>query len=205
VTALSLVFGVLGGVASGKSEVARLLAGPEGLVIDADRLARQELESPASIARLVERYGASILDAQGAPDRQALAAQAFADEPERHWIEDWIHPAVRVRMARELSEARDRGVPRIVLDVPLLLENDAQHRLVAACDVLVFVEASFELREHRARHSRGWPPGELARREAAQLPLPVKRARADHVVANNGDREALAAAVQRVLQAHGLA
>jgi dephospho-CoA kinase len=205
VPARSLVFAVLGGIASGKSEVARLLAGTDGLVLDADRLAAAELGSPAGRERLVERYGAGILGPDGAPDRQAVAARVFSDPAERRWLEGWIHPAVRVRMARELSEARARGVPRIVLDVPLLLENDAEHGLVAACDALVFVEASAEVRARRAAQARGWPPGELARREAAQLPLRDKRARAHHVVRNQGDLRALADEVRRVLAAHGLA
>jgi len=205
VPARSLVFAVLGGIASGKSEVARLLAGPDGRVLDADRLAAEVLGSPDGRARLVERFGPGILGPGGAPDRAALAARVFSDPGERRWLEGWIHPAVRVRMTQELAQARACGVPRIVLDVPLLLENDAEHGLVATCDALVFVEASQEVRERRAQQARGWPPGELARREAAQMPLRDKRARAHHVVRNEGDLQALAAEVRRVLAAHGLA
>jgi len=198
------VFGLLGGIAAGKSLVAALLAGPGGLVLDADRMAHEELESPAGRQRLVERYGSSVLTPAGAIDREFLARHAFSKAGERRWLEGWIHPAVRVRIGAQLSAARDRGVACVVLDVPLLLENDAQHHLVAACNALVFVDASAEVREHRARQSRGWPPGELARREAAQLDLDEKRARADHVVTNEGPREALDEVVRRIRAAHGL-
>ena len=198
------VFGVLGGIASGKSLVAQLLAGPDGLVLDADRMAHEELESAAGRERLVERYGSSALTPGGAVDRASLARRAFADAEERRWLEGWIHPAVRVRIGAQLRAARDRGVACVVLDVPLLLENDAQHHLVAACDALVFVDASVEVRERRSRQSRSWPPGELARREAAQLDLDEKRARADHVVMNEGPREALDEVVHRIRAAHGL-
>ena len=201
----SITFGVLGGIASGKSLAARLLAGPDGLVLDADRFAREELESPAGRARVLERHGPSALTSAGEVDREALARRAFGDEVERRWLEGWIHPAVRVRIESELSAARARGVACIVLDVPLLLENDAQHHLVAACDALVFVDASREARERRARQSRGWQPGELERREAAQLDLDEKRARADHVLKNEGPREALEEEVRRIRAAHGLA
>ncbi len=198
------VFGVLGGIASGKSLVAGLLAGPDGLVLDADATAHEELESPAGRERLVERYGSSALTPGGSVDRAALARRAFCDAKERHWLEGWIHPAVRVRIDAQLRAARDRGVACVALDVPLLLENDAQHHLVAACDALVFVDASAEVRERRSRQSRGWPPGELARREAAQLDLDEKRARADHIVTNEGPREALDEVVRRIRAAHGL-
>jgi dephospho-CoA kinase len=200
----SIVFGVLGGIASGKSLAASLLAGPHGLVLDADRMAREELESPEGRRRLVERYGPAALAPDGSVEREALARRAFGDESERRWLEGWIHPAVRVRIGAELRAARARGVACIVLDVPLLLENDAEHHLVAACDALVFVDASQEARERRARQTRGWSPGELARREAAQLPLDEKRARADHVLTNEGPREALEEEVRRIRAAHGL-
>ncbi len=201
----SFVFGVIGGIAAGKSEVARLLAGPGGLVLDADRLAREELESPAGRERLLGRYGPGILGPDGRPDRAALSERLFGDPGERRWVEGWIHPAVGVRMDRELAEAQSQGRARIVLDIPLLLESEAARPLSEACDALVFVEASSEVREARVRRSRGWPLGELARREAAQLDLERKRARADHVIENQGDLASLAAAVRRVLVAHGLA
>lgn len=198
------MLGVLGGIASGKSLAARLLAGPDGVVLDADRFAREELESPAGLRKLLERYGPIALGPDGMPDREGLARRAFGDEAERQWLEGWIHPTVRVRIGSELSAARARGVACVVLDVPLLLEHEARHHLVAACDALVFVDASAEARERRARQSRGWPPGELARREAVQVPLDEKRARSDHVLKNEGQREALEAEVRRVRAALGL-
>jgi dephospho-CoA kinase len=201
----SIVLGVLGGIAAGKSLAAELLAGPDGVVLDADRFAREELDSPEGRRRLVERYGPTALAPDGSPDREALAQRAFGDPGERAWLEGWIHPAVRVRIGSELSAARARGVACIVLDVPLLFEHDARHHLVAACDALVFVDASAEARERRARQSRGWPAGEVARREAVQVALDEKRARADHVLTNEGPRAALEAQVRRVRAALGLA
>lgn len=197
----SLVLGVLGGIASGKSAVARALAGPAGVVIDADRLAREELESEDVVARLLEAYGPEVLDAEGRPRRDWLAARVFAAPEERRRLEGWIHGNVRARIQAALADAEARGVPRIVLDVPLLLENDALHHLVSRCDALVFVDSSLEDRERRAQARRGWPLGEVARREASQLPLDRKRARADHVIANDGTLEDLDRAVQRVLAA----
>jgi dephospho-CoA kinase len=102
------------------------------------------LDSPAGLAWLAEHLGPTAIGRDGHPDRAAIARLVF-DPPSgaerRAELERWIHPRVRDRIMERLSEARAAGVPRIVLDVPLLLENDAQHGLVGQCDALVFVEA----------------------------------------------------------------
>ena len=194
-----LVLAVLGGIASGKSRVARLLAGPQGVVVDADALAREALESPAVVERLLAAYGPEALDPAGRPRRDWLAERVFRDAAERKRLEGWIHAIVRARILSALDDAAARGVRRVVLDVPLLLENDDQHGLTARCDRLVFVDSSPEERDRRAREQRGWAPGEVARREAAQLPLEWKRSRADRVIANDGTLEDLKAAVDAFL------
>ena len=195
------VFGVLGGIASGQSAVARALAGDDGLVLDADRMAHAALGSEEGRRRLRERWGAAVFAPDGSPDRQRVAERVFGAPAELAWLEGWIHPAVRVRMHGELEAARAAGVPRVALDVPLLLEHDDRHGLVECCDALVFVDAPGELREERARRTRGWAAGELARREALQLPLETKRARAQHVIPNHGDLAELSAAVTSLLAA----
>ena len=191
----SRVLGVLGGISSGKSRVARGLAGPGGLVIDADRLAHEELATPAGAAFVRERFGAEALGYDGLPSREALARLVFSDAEARRSLEGWIHPRVRARIMERLGDARAAGVRTIVLDVPLLLENDAHHGLARACDHLVLVDADETIRGERARRTRGWAPDEVARREFAQLPLAEKRRRADHVLTNNGTLEELDAAI----------
>lgn len=197
----SLVLGVLGGISSGKSTVARLLAGPQGVVISADELAREALDSPAVLARVRERFGPAAIGPDGHADRAVLARLVFESERAglRAELESWTHPLVRARIVERLSAARAAGVPRIVLDVPLLLENDAQHGLARLCDVLVFVDVHAAERERRARRERGWKSGEVARREAAQLPLSEKKKRAHHVLSNNQGLSELEEAVARLL------
>jgi len=199
--ARSLILGVLGGIASGKSAVARLLAGPDGVVISADELAREALDSPAVLARVRARFGAGAIGPDGRAERAFLARAVFAPEGGaalRSELESWTHPLVRDRIRERLSAARASGVPRIVLDVPLLLENDAQHDLVRSCDALVFVDVRDDERERRARKERGWSLGEVARREAAQLPLAEKKRRAHHVIENNQGLAELERAVARL-------
>lgn len=197
------IFGVLGGIASGKSAVARLLAGPRGRVIDADALAREALASPSLSSRLSEHFGPACLGPDGQPDREALAHRVFSSEEDRRLLESWIHPLVRERILSGLAEARALGLERVALDVPLLLENDDHHHLVGLCDVLVFVDADDEQRDRRAVQTRGWSAGEVARREAAQMPLDRKRERADFVITNNATLEELEQAVDRILVATG--
>lgn len=200
----TVVLGVLGGIASGKSRVAQLLAGPAGRVIDADRLVDEVYRDPTFLAELLSEFGPSALTTDGTADRRELGRIAFAQPEKRRWLEARIHPAVRQRIAAELEAARDAGVPRIVLDVPLLLENDAAHGLVSRCDHLVFVDSTLAERENRAARNRGWPLGEVARRERAQLPLEEKRRRAHAIVANFDDADALAREVRRVERELGL-
>ena len=194
-----LCLGVMGGIASGKSTVGQLLAGPEGVILDADRLAREALESDAGRAFLRERFGPDSLGPDGKPDREALARKIFSEPEARADLEGWIHPRVRERIRAGLEGARTRGVRRVVLDVPLLLENNEQHGLADLCDFLIFVDSNPDERDARARERRGWSEGEVARREAAQLPLEEKRERAHFVIRNRGSLEDLDAAVRDVL------
>ncbi len=194
-----LVLGLAGGVASGKSAVARQLAGADGLVLAADAIAQEALDAPEVVAKVRERFGPEALDEAGRPDRAAIGAVVFADPDARKVLEGWIHPAVRARILAELEDAGRREIPVVVLDVPLLFENDAQHGLVARCDAILFVESPLAEREARATAYRGWSPGEVARREAAQLPLEQKRARCTHVVQNMGSLDELEREVARVL------
>ena len=199
---MTRVFGVLGGIASGKSAVARRLAGPDGLVLSADALAQEALDSEPVQELLVAEFGPEAIAADGRTDRPWLADLVFTTPHAREQLESWIHPLVRERISAELEQARQRRVPRVVLDVPLLLENEAEHRLTEECDVLVFVDVPLEERERRARENRGWSPGELERREALQLPLNHKKTRADVVLSNDGTLADLDAAVRQILNSH---
>ena len=199
----TLVLGVLGGIASGKSAAARLLAGPDGVVISADELAREALDSPAVLARVRERFGEQAVGPDGRADRGFIARIVFDPErgrAARSELEGWTHPLVRARIAERLSAARAAGVPRVVLDVPLLLENDAEHGLGQLCDVLVFVDSHADERERRAERERGWKRGELARREATQLPLSEKKKRAHHVLSNDHGLAELERAAARLIE-----
>lgn len=192
--ATPLVIGLMGGIAAGKSTVAAAFARRGLRHIDADQHARAATARPEVLAALVAAFGPSIRAADGTLDRPRLAALAFADAAARQRLEAITHPAIRAAILADLAAARAAG-QSVLLDAPLLLEGG----LIELCDVTVFVQASDATRERRAR-SRGWPAGELERRQAAQAPLAAKLAAADHVIDNDGTVDATEAQVDALLQ-----
>ncbi|MEZ5964960.1 MAG: dephospho-CoA kinase [Planctomycetota bacterium] len=192
----NIVIGLLGGVASGKSTVARMFAERGFVVLDADQEARQVTAEPGVVAAIVARFGAAVAPA-GLLDRAALAKIVFADATARADLEAIVHPAVRARLTERLDSALADG-HSVLLDVPLLLEGG----LIARCDTCVFVDASEPVRRARAR-ARGWDDAELARREAAQTDLSVKRARCPHRISTHGNFEDVRRQVDAVLERLG--
>lgn len=188
------IIGLMGGIGSGKSQVANVLRECGCIVADADELAKQSLETPAIREALQVRWGDDIFTAEGPIDRDAIAAIVFHDESERRWLESIIHPIVeQSRLA--IFEDAVAGTPALVIDAPLLLEAG----LVEGCDILLFVEAPENMRLERLQRTRGWDAGELKRREAAQMPLDEKRSMAHYVLRNDGEVEDLARSVEDYL------
>jgi dephospho-CoA kinase len=182
------VIGIVGGVASGKSLAAAALAGQGAVMIDADRLAHEELARDEVREALIERFGDGILSAEGAVDRARLGARVFADAEALAFLNRLVHPAVCRRIVERVEEAVTGGAPAVVIDAALLLENEA---IAECCTHIMFVDAPAEHRRRRAQAARGWDEAELVRREAAQMPLEAKRRAADAVVANDGESEDL--------------
>lgn len=191
-----LVVGLIGGIASGKSSVAREFERLGAARFDADRAAHEVLAGPDVRKLLVERWGREILDAEGSPDRAAIAARVFRPPPdgprELQFLESVTHPRVAERLAEALRQAATAGRRVAVLDVPKLVEA-GMHR---ACDHVVFVEAPVDVRRQRAL-ARGWSQTEFAAREAAQESLEEKRRLADGVIDNGGPPSATRAQVER--------
>ncbi len=188
-----LVVGLMGGVGSGKSTVARLFAEHGAVVLDADALAHAALRRPEVKEEIVAAFGDGALDPAGEIDRPALAAVVFSDASRKRTLEEIVHPRVRGDVERELARlAAADGPPRIVvLDVPLLLESP----LDRLCDTRAFVDTPREVREERVRTTRGWDADELARREKNQMPIERKKAAAEYMIENVGSLESTRARV----------
>lgn len=183
------VVGTLGGVGSGKSTAARLLAEQTGgIVVDADQLVSELFRDSQVLSELEQAVAERLRTENGGLDRAKLAQRIFADAKARLRVEAVLHPRVRTRIWSALdSWERERPGGLAVLDVPLLLE----HGLSAACDFLVFVEAPDDFRASRAMARHGWSREEWARREAVQAPVTAKRARADAILFNDAGLERL--------------
>lgn len=185
-----LRIGLTGGIGAGKSEAARRLAGHGAVVIDADQLAR-EVVAPGTdgLREVVEAFGSSVLDADGALDRAALAAAIFDDEPSRRRLEAIIHPRVRARTAALTEAAPPDAV--VVNDVPLLVEAG----LAATYHLVVVVEASESTRVGRLVRDRDMTEQQARSRIRSQADDALRRAAADVMLRNDGDRARLHAEV----------
>ena len=179
-----------GGVGSGKSTVGDLLAEHGAYRIDADVVAR-EVVAPGrpGLAQIAARFGADVLDPDGALDRSALASIVFADEAARADLDAITHPLVAER-SHELMAAAGPGAI-VVYEIPLLAESGR----VGEFDVVVVVETPADERVRRLR-SRGMDEAQARARISAQATDEQRRAIADEVVTNAGTRSELSDDVQ---------
>lgn len=191
-----IVIGLAGGVGAGKSTVGKALADLGCVVFDADAEAKRALDEPAVRGRLAEWWGRGVLGAGGRVDRAAVAKIVFGDADARRRLQSLTHPIVIERCDAALAAAAGAGARGFVIDAPLLYEAGLDNR----CDAVVFVDAPLEDRVRRVGSSRGWSRDELLRRESAQMPVEAKRARASHVLTNDGDAAALAEAARGLFE-----
>lgn len=189
-----IVAALTGNIASGKSEVAHILARLGATVIDADLLAREAVVSGTpALAAIVDRWGPRMVRKDGTLDRAALRHIVFSDAEEREALNAIMHPAVaRLRDVR-LAAARARGDRVVVVDIPLLFEAGLEGEF----DRIILVDAPEWVRLERLVHRRGLDPDEARRMMEAQMPSAGKRLRADIVIDNDSTMEALRAAVER--------
>jgi dephospho-CoA kinase len=188
--------GLVGGVASGKSLVAKLLVELRAACLDADRTGHAVLAEDAEVRdALRRRWGDDVFAADGSVDRAAVARHVFGDASdaaaEREFLEDLLHPRIRQRLEAEGQEMLRAGRPAVVLDAPLLLEAGWG----PMCDVVLMVDASRETRLARAR-GRGWTEAQFDQREAAQWPIVKKRGAADAIIHNDGSEDELRESVR---------
>jgi len=193
-----VVVGLTGGIGSGKSTVARLLAERGAQVVDADIVARVVV-APGGSAHdaVVERFGPAVVADDGSLDRPALAALVFGDEAARLDLNEIVHPAVHDEMLREVAAAEEADPDGIVvLDVPLLAEVGRERYPVAG--VLV-VDAPEEVAVARLVGERGLTEDDARARMAAQATREARLAIADMVIDNRGDLDHLRSEVERAL------
>lgn len=196
------LYGLTGGISSGKSTVSRMLRELGAHVLDADVIARLVVEpgTPA-LAELAARFP-GVIGSDGRLDRAKLGARVFADANERAALDAITHPRVREEFVRQVAALEAQGVERVLYDVPLLIEKG----LHAGMDGVVVVWVPRELQKARLMARDGLAEDAAEARLAAQLPLDEKRQHATWLVDNSGGLEATRAQVERIwreIQARG--
>jgi dephospho-CoA kinase len=183
-----ILIGLTGNIASGKSEVARMLADRGATVIDADELAREAVAPDTqALNDIIKRWGKDVLQPDGSLDRAALRQIVFADQHELDALNRIVHPGVTRLRDREVAIAKERGDQIIVCVIPLLFERN----LVEEFDSIVLVDAPRPLRLERLVSTRGLEETEAMNMIVSQMPAELKRARADYCIENTGSLEDL--------------
>jgi dephospho-CoA kinase len=193
------VIALVGGVASGKSEVAKALQRRGALVVDADTEGHAVLHDPAVIDEIVREFGEKVLDGEGKIDRRILAARVFGDAEKLATLNAITHPRIRQRTNAKIEAGLSNpGVKAVVLDISLLLESGAYE---GKYSLLLFVDADEASRTKRAEQ-RGWDGREVKRRQTRQLSLEEKCRRADFVIDNSGTLADLDRQVEEIWQTY---
>ena len=193
--ALSL-FGLTGGVASGKSSVARRFATSGLPVIDADQVARDVVAvGTAGLNAVVEAFGPDVLDESGGLDRAKLRTIVFAEPAKRALLNGILHPRIAAETQRRAAELAATGVELACYEAALLVENG----LADAFRPLVVVAVPVDVQRDRLMARDGVTLEQAEAMIASQMPVDDKVALADHVIDNTGDEAALAARADAVL------
>lgn len=181
------LIGLTGGIASGKSTIARRLAEHGAVVVDADRIAREVVEpgTPA-LAQIAETFGPGVIAADGSLDRPALGAIIFADEDARLRLNAITHPAVLATSTERFRAAGEADPDAVVVyDVPLLVESANAYPF----DLVVVAHASAATRIRRLMELRGTDEAEARRRVGSQATDEERLAVADVVIDTDGTLE----------------
>ena len=183
--------GIVGGIGSGKSTVARTFAEHRRVrIIDGDRLGHSALNK-SSIQQLIRnRFGDSVFAIDGSVDRKRLAALVFGlddiAQSAKSDLEAILHPEIRKGIENQIAQAKREGVDVILIDAAVLFEAGWDE----LCDYVVFIDVPRELRLERVQSNRNWSESNFTRRESSQLPLKEKQRRSDFTVDNSSQPEA---------------
>ncbi len=179
-----------GGIASGKSEVARRFVARGAALVDADRVSRELVEpGMPALAEIAATFGTGMIGTEGRLDRAALRARVFADPAERTRLEAILHPRIRATMRERALAAT---APYVVLDIPLLVESHAHY---AWADRVLVVDVPREIQIRRLVARDGIDAALAEAMVAAQATREQRLAIADDVVDNSGLLEALDARI----------
>lgn len=183
-----MVIGLVGGIASGKSTVARLFESFGAYLIDADHIGHEILQRPSIQSKLVERFGAGVLGPDGLIDRGALGREVFGDESARQAVNRLVRPTIRAEIRERIRAVSNAEPGRvIVVDAALLVETGPTD----LADIVVLVNAPAPIRIARVIQRNNLSDVEAGQRVAAQVPEEKQLRWVDHVLENTRSREDL--------------
>lgn len=195
-----ILIGLTGGIASGKSTVARSLAGRGAVVIDADELAHAVIGPGGSASEdVIRAFGTAVQGQGGAIDRAKLGRIVFSDPEKLRLLESITHPAIFREIARLIEEHKESDAV-VVLDAALLVETLSDRGRSLGMDALVVVNAWPKDQIERMVELRGMSAGDAEARMAAQTTAESRLAIADYVIDNRGTLEELEEGVELLWQ-----
>ncbi len=198
------IYGLTGGIGSGKSEAAKRFAHHGIPVIDADKVAHELLEpGGAAEQRVIDEFGDEIVT-NGHIDRAKLADRVFADDQARECLNKIVHPMIAAHIADRCRALARQGADLVVVDAALLGEGGLPAGRADWLDGLILVTCPREIRECRLVENRGMSRAEVRRRLDAQTPPEQKKAMADRIIDNSGSLRELYAKVDSIIDDIGL-
>jgi len=194
---MTLIIGLTGSIASGKSTISSMFADFHIPVIDADKLAREEVETgEKAYEEIIAVFGQEILQADKTLNRKKLGSIIFADEQKRKTLNNIVHPAIREEMIRRKDVYIEAGEKCVVLDIPLLFES----KLTGFADktLVVYVDEDVQLERLMARDES--TEKEAKQRIQSQIPVKQKADLADAVIDNNGTKQQSREQLEKLLR-----
>lgn len=190
------IIGITGGIASGKSSVSQYLQELGFVIVDADVASRAVVEpGEEAYQQVVKAFGEDLLLSDGRIDRAKLGSIIFHDQEKRLLLNSIVHPAVRTWMRKETETAFSNGAETVFMDIPLLFESKLTFMVEKT--LLVYVDESVQLERLMDRNKLN--KTEALARIHSQMPLKDKKALADAIIDNNGDREETKKQIEKIL------
>jgi dephospho-CoA kinase len=177
------IYGLTGGISSGKSSIAEMFRSLGAPVVDADKLARAVvMPGSEALAEIVDRFGAELLQADGSLDRQKLGAIVFADSEARQALNRITHPRIAAAGADAIAALAKAGETIAIYEAALIVENNLHKGMQG----LIVVSLPEEMQVERLMRRDGLPRDQAEARIQSQLPLVDKVRVADYVIDNSG-------------------
>ena len=195
------MIGIVGGIGSGKSSVAKQLAKTRSLLIlDGDQVGHEQFNNTSVQQEIRKRFGDDAFDESENVSRRNLGRMVFGSTDQharaRRDLEAILHPGIRSQFLSEIEKANQTDqFEAVILDAALLLEAGWQE----LCQAVVFIDTPYDIRRQRVMQNRGWVDGELEKRESNQLSIEEKKSRSDYTIDNSGTLDEASQSLDKIL------